>query len=53
VANLPVVLNISDGVYGLLAIPNMIACLFLMPVVKNILTDYRQKLHSGEIKRYK
>jgi AGCS family alanine or glycine:cation symporter len=53
IMNLPVVLNISDGVYGLLAVPNMLACLFLMPVIKNVLTDYRKKLHSGEIKKYK
>lgn len=53
IMNLPVVLNISDGVYGLLALPNILACLFLMPVIKNILNDYRTKLKNGEIKAYK
>ena len=52
-ANLPIVLNISDGVYGLLAIPNMIACFMLMPKVKQVLTDYRTKLKSGEMKAFK
>lgn len=51
--NLPVVLNISDGVYGLLAIPNMIACFLLMPKVRGILTKYKSDLKSGAIKAYK
>ncbi|MAF98124.1 MAG: hypothetical protein CMH26_05765 [Micavibrio sp.] len=51
IAKLSVVLNISDGVYGLLAIPNMIACFLLMPVVKKTLVEYKRKLGSGEIKR--
>lgn len=49
IAKLSVVLNISDGVYGLLAIPNMIACFLLMPVVKKTLQEYKLKLKSGEI----
>jgi len=53
IANLPIVLNISDGVYGLLAIPNMIACFMLLPKVREILRDYKAKLKSGEIKAYK
>jgi len=53
IANLPVVLNISDGVYGLLAIPNMIACFMLLPKVKEMLSDYKKQLKSGEIKAYK
>lgn len=51
IAKLSVVLNISDGVYGLLAIPNMIACFLLMPVVKQTLKDYKHKLSTGVIKR--
>ncbi|MEE2670686.1 MAG: sodium:alanine symporter family protein [Bdellovibrionota bacterium] len=51
IAKLSVVLNISDGVYGLLAIPNMVACFLLMPVVKKTLNEYKAKLKSGEIKR--
>ncbi len=53
IANLPIVLNISDGVYGLLAIPNMIACFYLAPKVKKTLSEYKRKLHSGEIQRHK
>lgn len=45
-----VVLNLSDAVYGLLAIPNMIACFLLMPKVKAMLVEYRQKLNSGELR---
>jgi AGCS family alanine or glycine:cation symporter len=53
IAKLSVVLNISDGVYGLLAIPNMIACFILLPKVKAILVDYKAKLKSGEIAPHK
>ena len=53
IAKLSVVLNISDGVYGLLAIPNMIACFVLLPVVKKILVEYKAKLKSGEIIAHK
>jgi AGCS family alanine or glycine:cation symporter len=53
IASLPIVLNLSDAVYGLLAIPNMIACYMLLPKVKAALTDYTNKLKSGEIKAYK
>ena len=52
ILKLGVVLNISDAVYGLLAIPNMVACFFLLPVVKKILLDYKKKLKSGEIKMH-
>jgi len=53
IAKLSVVLNLSDAVYGLLAIPNMIACYLLLPKVKVILVDYKKKLKNGEIKAYK
>ncbi|MBD65996.1 MAG: sodium:alanine symporter family protein [Halobacteriovoraceae bacterium] len=53
ILQLKVVLNISDGVYGLLAIPNMVACLLLMPVVKRLLSEHKAKLKSGEIKAFK
>lgn len=49
ISKLSVVLNISDGVYGLLAIPNMIACFLLMPVVKKILTEYKEKMRAGTL----
>ncbi len=49
IANLPVVLNISDGVYGLLAIPNMIACFMLLPKLKAIYNDYKKHLKAGDV----
>ncbi len=53
IAKLSVVLNISDAVYGLLAVPNIIACFILMPKVKSMLIEYKAKLKSGEIKAFK
>ena len=53
IAKLNTVLNISDAVYGLLAIPNLIACFILMPKVRKMLTEYKAKLKSGEIKAFK
>jgi AGCS family alanine or glycine:cation symporter len=53
IAKLNVVLNISDAVYGLLAIPNLIACFILMPKVKQMLSEYKSKLKSGQIKAFK
>jgi AGCS family alanine or glycine:cation symporter len=50
IAQLGVVLNLSDAVYGLLALPNMIACYLLLPKVKEELNAYVGKLKSGEIK---
>ena len=53
IAQLSIVLNISDAVYGLLAIPNMIACYLLLPQVKEMLNEYKAKRKSGEIKAFK
>ncbi len=53
IAQLNIVLNISDAVYGLLAIPNMIACYMLLPKVKEMLKEYEAKRKSGEIKPFK
>lgn len=53
IAQLSVVLNISDAVYGLLALPNMMACYLLLPKVKEMLNEYKAKLAAGEIKPYK
>lgn len=53
IASLQIVLNISDAVYGLLALPNLFACYLLMPKVKTALKEYKAKLKSGEIKAYK
>ena len=51
VAKLTIVLNLSDAVYGLLALPNMMACYLLLPKVKQQLVEYTAKLKSGEIRR--
>ena len=53
IAQLNIVLNLSDAVYGLLALPNIMACYILLPKVKVALNDYKAKLKSGEIKPYK
>lgn len=53
IAQLNIVLNISDAVYGLLALPNMMACYLLLPKVKAQLTEYSNKLKNGEIKTFK
>ncbi|MGE3608058.1 MAG: alanine/glycine:cation symporter family protein [Bacteriovoracaceae bacterium] len=53
IAQLNIVLNISDAVYGLLALPNMMACYLLLPKVKAALNDYSAKRASGEIKAFK
>lgn len=53
IASLTIVLNLSDAVYGLLALPNLMACYILMPKVKAALNEYKAKLKSGEIKAYK
>jgi AGCS family alanine or glycine:cation symporter len=53
IAQLNIVLNISDAVYGLLALPNMLACYILLPKVKVMLNEYKVKLKNGEIKAFK
>lgn len=53
IAQLNIVLNISDAVYGLLALPNIFACYLLLPKVKAALVDYKTKLKNGEIKSFK
>lgn len=53
IAQLTLVLNISDAVYGLLAIPNLIACYLLLPNAKKTINDYSLKRAAGEIKTYK
>ncbi len=42
---LDIVLNLSDAVYGLLAIPNIIACYMLLPKVKEQLNAYKSKMN--------
>lgn len=53
IAQLTIVLNVSDAVYGLLAIPNLMACYLLLPKVKDELNDYQTKLKGGLIKAFK
>jgi alanine or glycine:cation symporter, AGCS family len=53
IAQLNIVLNISDAVYGLLALPNLMACYLLLPKVKAALNDYSTKLKAGHIKAFK
>jgi alanine or glycine:cation symporter, AGCS family len=53
IAQLSIVLNISDAVYGLLALPNIMACYLLLPKVKEALNEYKTKLKNGEIKAFK
>jgi AGCS family alanine or glycine:cation symporter len=50
VAKLTIVLNISDAVYGLLALPNILACYILLPKVRGQLSSYSSRLRSGEIR---
>lgn len=53
ILQLGIVLNLSDAVYGLLALPNIFACYMLLPKVKAALKEYEAKRKSGEIKAYK
>ena len=53
VTSLNIVLNLSDAVYGLLALPNILACYLLLPKVKVALKNYEQRRKNGEIKAYK
>lgn len=53
IAQLHVVLNISDAVYGLLALPNLFACYMLLPKVKEALNEYQGKRERGEVKAFK
>jgi AGCS family alanine or glycine:cation symporter len=53
VAKLNIVLNVSDAVYGLLALPNILACYLLLPKVKHALDEYKAKFSKGLIKAYK
>ena len=53
VIQLNIVLNLSDAVYGLLALPNIMACYLLLPKVKAELDEYKRKRANGEIKAFK
>lgn len=43
ITQLTTVINLSDAVYGLLAIPNLLACYILLPKVKEALQKYDVK----------
>ena len=53
IAQLNIVLNLSDAVYGLLALPNLMACYMLFPRVKEMLNEYEMKRKNGLIKAFK
>ena len=45
------ILNFSDAVFGLLAIPNIIANILLTPKMKKALKEYEDDLASGKVKK--
>ena len=51
-ASLGPVIDFSDAMLFSMAIVNIIALYFLMPIVKAELSRYQGKLRSGEIKKY-
>ncbi|MCA9563304.1 MAG: alanine:cation symporter family protein, partial [Myxococcales bacterium] len=53
VRGLDVVLNFSDAMLGLQAVPNLIACFMLLPVILKITKTYFKSLEAGEFKVYK
>ncbi|EPX82503.1 alanine/glycine:cation symporter family protein [Salipiger mucosus] len=52
-ANLGPVIDFSDAMLFSMAVVNVIALYFLMPIVKRELESYVSRLRSGEIKRFK
>ncbi|PID35850.1 MAG: sodium:alanine symporter [Rhodobacterales bacterium] len=52
-ANLTPVINFSDAAIFAMAVVNILALYFLMPVVKRELNSYLSRLKSGEIKSFK
>ena len=53
IVKLDLILNLGDGLLGLVVIPNSIAILLLSPLVIKMTKDYFEKLNTGEIKPYK
>jgi alanine or glycine:cation symporter, AGCS family len=51
IAELKVVLNISDALFGLLAFPNLLTCVILAKKLKVELNQYEADLKSGKIKK--
>ncbi len=52
ILKLETVLNFSDAVFGLLAIPNLLANVLLIPRLKTELKEYETDLASGKIKQF-
>lgn len=52
ILKLETVLNLSDAVFGLLAIPNLLANVMLIPKLKTSLKEYETDLASGKIKQF-
>ncbi len=46
------VLDFSDAMLGLVAVPNLIAILLLTPRLRRLTRDYFSRLRSGQLRRY-
>jgi AGCS family alanine or glycine:cation symporter len=53
VVQLGPILDISDALVFLIAVPNILGLYFLAPIVKKELDSYFARVKSGEIKKYK
>ena len=51
--NLSAVLDFSDALIFITAIPNIFGLYVLAPVIKSELVNYQKRLHSGEIQNYR
>ena len=51
--NLTAVLDFSDAVIFVVALPNILGLYILAPVIKSELANYQKRLKSGEIKNFK
>jgi len=47
------VLDFSDAMFGLVAVPNLIALVFLAPRIRTLTRDYFGRLRSGQMIKYK
>jgi len=53
VVQLGPILDISDALVFLICVPNVLGLYILAPIVKGELDNYRSRLRSGEIKKFK
>jgi Na+/alanine symporter len=51
--NLSAVLDFSDALIFLVALPNILGLYVLAPKIKKELLNYQKRLHSGEIQNYR